>query len=99
MRLRLLAADLGQLTARLMVMKLAAQSTDVDVVKIVESHPSLLLQKTFLLDQQASSSILRQPPFTGSPCGATGAIAVHAMLASLSVHHNVPNLCPGQPFF
>ena len=51
---RLLAADTSQLSARLMAMRLAAQSTDVDVLKIVEDHPCLLLQETFALDSQAS---------------------------------------------
>ena len=51
---RLLAADMSQLSARLMVMRLAAQSTDVNVLKIVEDHPCLLLQETFALDSQAS---------------------------------------------
>lgn len=53
---RLLAADMSQLSARLMVMRLAAQSTNVNVLKIVEDHPCLLLQESFTLDQQA-----RQP--------------------------------------
>ncbi|KAL3149469.1 hypothetical protein ABBQ32_002253 [Trebouxia sp. C0010 RCD-2024] len=48
----LLAADMSQLSDRLMVMRLAAQSTNVNVLKIVEDHPCLLLQKTFALDQQ-----------------------------------------------
>ena len=51
---RLLVADMAQLSARLMVMRLAAQSTDVNVLKIVEDHPCLLLQETFALDSQAS---------------------------------------------
>ena len=51
---RLLAADMSQLSARLMVMRLAAQSTEVNVLKIVEDHPCLLLQETFALDSQAS---------------------------------------------
>lgn len=53
---RLLAADMSQLSARLMLMRLAAQSTDVNVLKIVEDHPCLLLQETFALDSQASQS-------------------------------------------
>ncbi|DBA70314.1 TPA: hypothetical protein ACH3X2_011737 [Trebouxia sp. C0005] len=48
----LLTADMGQLTARLMTMRLAAENTSVNVAKIVEDHPSLLLQQTFSLDQQ-----------------------------------------------
>lgn len=48
----LLTADMGQLTARLMTMRLAAENTRVNVAKIVEDHPSLLLQQTFSLDQQ-----------------------------------------------
>lgn len=53
---RLLAADMSQLSARLMLMRLAAQSTDVNVLKIVEDHPCLLLQETLALDSQASQS-------------------------------------------
>lgn len=50
----LLTADMGQLTARLMTMRLAAENTSVNVAKIVEDHPSLLLQQTFSLDQQVA---------------------------------------------
>ena len=49
---RLLTADMGHLTKRLMAMRLAAEATDVNLLKIVESHPSLLLHQTFTLDQQ-----------------------------------------------
>ena len=48
---------MGQLTARLMTMRLAAESTSVNVAKIVEDHPSLLLQQTFSLDQQVRSCL------------------------------------------
>jgi len=51
---------MSQLTARLLAMKLAAESTSVDVVKIVENHPSLLLQKTFALDQQVLLHVIAQ---------------------------------------
>lgn len=50
---------MSQLSDRLMVMRLAAQSTNVNVLKIVEDHPCLLLQKTFALDQQASQSFYK----------------------------------------
>ena len=52
---------MGQLTARLMTMRLAAENTSVNVAKIVEDHPSLLLQQTFSLDQQV------HPCLTGPP--------------------------------
>lgn len=48
----LLTADLSHLTKRLMAMRLAAEATDVNLLKIVENHPSLLLHQTFTLDQQ-----------------------------------------------
>ena len=35
-----------------MAMRLAAEATDVNLLKIVENHPSLLLHQTFTLDQQ-----------------------------------------------
>ena len=47
---------MGQLTARLMTMRLAAENTSVNMAKIVEDHPSLLLQQTFSLDQQVALS-------------------------------------------
>ena len=49
---RLLTADIGHLTSRLLAMRLAAESTDVNVIKVVEEHPSLLLQQIFTVDQQ-----------------------------------------------
>lgn len=49
---RLLNVDMSHLSSRLMTMKLAAGSTQVDVIKIVQDHPSLLLQQSFVLDQQ-----------------------------------------------
>ncbi len=58
---RLLTADMGQLTARLMTMRLAAENTSVNVAKIVEDHPSLLLQQTFCLDQQVALLPTRSP--------------------------------------
>lgn len=38
-------------------MKLAAGSTQVDVIKTVHDHPSLLLQKSFVLDQQVHAGL------------------------------------------
>ena len=52
---------MGQLTARLMTMRLAAENTRVNVAKIVEDHPSLLLQQTFSLDQQVRSCLTGPP--------------------------------------
>ena len=43
---------MGHMTARLLAMRLAAEGTSVNVAKIVEEHPSLLLQQTFTLDQE-----------------------------------------------
>ena len=43
-----------------MVMRLAAQSTNVNVLKIVEDHPCLLLQETFALDVQASQYLYKR---------------------------------------
>lgn len=40
-----------------MTMKLAAGSTQVDVIKTVHKHPSLLLQKSFVLDQQVHAGL------------------------------------------
>ncbi len=60
---RLLTADMGQLTARLMTMRLAAENTSVNVAKIVEDHPSLLLQQSFSLDQQVRSCLTGSPDY------------------------------------
>lgn len=43
---------MGHMTARLLAMRLAAEGTSVNVAKIVEEHPSLLLQQTFTLDHE-----------------------------------------------
>ena len=60
---------MSQLSARLMVMRLAAQSTNVNVLKIVEDHPCLLLQETFALDEQASQYLYKT---LASSCLLTG---------------------------
>ncbi len=60
---RLLTADMGQLTARLMTMRLAAENISVNVAKIVEDHPSLLLQQSFSLDQQVRSCLTGSPDY------------------------------------
>lgn len=52
----LLTADIGHLTSRLLAMRLAAESTDVNVIKVVEEHPSLLLQQIFTVDQQENGA-------------------------------------------
>lgn len=53
---RLLTADMSQLSSRLLTMKLAAGSAAVDVIKIVEDHPSLLLQQNFILDEEVCAT-------------------------------------------
>lgn len=39
-----------------MTMKLAAGSAQVDVIKVVQDHPSLLLQQNFVLDEQVQEA-------------------------------------------
>ncbi|EFJ46741.1 hypothetical protein VOLCADRAFT_92838 [Volvox carteri f. nagariensis] len=49
----LLSADLAVLTGRLLEMKLATYGTDVDVLKVIEAQPALLLSDRWQLDLES----------------------------------------------
>ncbi|KAK9812685.1 hypothetical protein WJX72_001950 [[Myrmecia] bisecta] len=53
---RLISADLGRITRRLVDMKMASLGQSVDVVKVVEAQPSLLLQAEPERDDQETAA-------------------------------------------
>ena len=52
MHCRLLNADIGRLSYSLMTVKLIAGSAQVDVIKTVQDHPSVLLHQQIVPDEQ-----------------------------------------------
>ena len=64
-----------------MTMKLAAGSAQVDVIKIVKDHPSLLLHQHFVLDEQVQTlaQLCTLVALDPTLCHLTAALFLHAV--------------------
>ncbi|GIL74822.1 hypothetical protein Vretimale_2411 [Volvox reticuliferus] len=63
----LLAADLTQLTGRLLEMKIATYGVDVDVLKVIEAQPALLLSDRWRLDLESLQAAARHAATSTAP--------------------------------
>ncbi|GLI69488.1 hypothetical protein VaNZ11_014121 [Volvox africanus] len=63
----LLSADLTQLTGRLLEMKLATYGMDVDVLKVIEAQPALLLSDRWRLDPESLQAAARHATASIAP--------------------------------